>query len=277
MCTSLRVWICLSLIVSAGLCAAADFNDVEFKNLDGESLKLDAHVPDGPGPFPAAILVHGGGWVAGDKRQYITYLFQPLTDAGIAWFSVNYRLAPRYAFPVPAEDIESAISYVMANAAKYKVDTRRIALIGESAGEHLVSYVGARNDTRSRVAAVVSMYGIHDFIAASITWKPLPHELFDLFGIRAVDAETAPRLIRASPVTYISRKMPPFLLIHGSKDEDVPYEQSVEMCDKMNKAGARCQLITIEGAPHGMDHWESHPELLWYKKALVEWLEKSLR
>jgi len=277
MCTSLRVWICLSLIVSAGLCAAADFNDVEFKNLDGESLKLDAHVPDGPGPFPAAILVHGGGWVAGDKRQYITYLFQPLTDAHIAWFSINYRLAPRYAFPVPAEDIESAISYVTANAAKYKVDTRRIALIGESAGGHLVSYVGARNAPRSQVAAVISMYGIHDFIAASIAWKPLPHELFDLFGIRAVDAETAPRLIRASPVTYISRKMPPFLLIHGSKDEDVPYQQSVEMCDKMNKAGARCQLITIEGAPHGMDHWESHPEFLWYKKSLVEWLEKTLR
>jgi acetyl esterase len=277
MCTSLRVCICLSLIASAGLCAAADFNDVEFVNLDGVSLKLDAHVPDGPGPFPAAILVHGGGWVAGDKRQYITYLFQPLTDARIAWFSVNYRLAPRYAFPVPAEDIERAITYVRANAAKYKVDTRRITLIGESAGGHLVSYVGARNGPRSRVAAVISMYGIHDFIAASIAWKPLPHELLDLFGIRAVDADTAPRLIRASPVTYISREMPPFLLIHGSKDEDVPYEQSVEMCDKMKKAGARCQLLTIEGAPHGMDHWESHPEFLWYKKALVEWLEETLR
>jgi dipeptidyl aminopeptidase/acylaminoacyl peptidase len=71
--------------------------------------------------------------------------------------------------------------------------------------------------------------------------------------------------------------MPPFLLVHGSKDEDVPHEQSVEMCEKMNAVGARCELITIEGAPHGMDHWEPHPEFLWYKKALVEWLKKTLK
>jgi len=83
--------------------------------------------------------------------------------------------------------------------------------------------------------------------------------------------------VRASPVVYISRDMPPFLLMHGSKDEDVPYEQSVEMCDKMKKVGVRCDLVTIEGAPHGMDHWETHPEFLWYKKALIDRLQKNLR
>ena len=118
---------------------------------------------------------------------------------------------------------------------------------------------------------------VHDFVAAAVQWKPLPHELLDLFGIDAVRAETVPLLIQASPVIYISKEMPPFLLMHGSKDEDVPYEQSIEMCEKMKKAGAHCDLITIDGAPHGMDHWESHPEWLWYKKALVDWLEKTLR
>ena len=273
----LRTCVCLLLTTSAGLCAAADFTDVEFKYVDGVSLKFDAHIPDGRGPFPAAILVHGGGWVAGDKQQYITYLFQPLSDARFAWFTINYRLAPRYVFPAQAEDVESAIQYIRASATKYKIDAQHIALIGESAGGHLVSYVGARNRAESRVSAVVSMYGIHDFIAASIAWKPLPNELLELFGIEAVDAETAPILMRASPVTHIGREMPPFLLIHGSKDEDVPYQQSVEMCDQMKKAGAHCDLITIKGAPHGMDHWESHPEFLWYKKALVEWLTKTFK
>ena len=257
--------------------SAVDLTDIEYANAGGVRLTLDAHVPDGNGPFPAAILVHGGGWVAGDKQQYITYIFQPLSDAGFAWFSINYRLAPQFRFPADADDVESAIQFVKANAAKYKVDPKRIALIGESAGGHLVSYVGARNRPDSRVAAVVSMYGVHDFVAAAVQWKPLPHELLDLFGITAVTAETAPELIKASPVVYISKEMPPFLLMHGSKDEDVPYEQSVEMCDKMKKAGAHCDLITIEGAPHGMDHWESHGEWLWYKKALVEWLKKTLR
>jgi alpha-L-fucosidase 2 len=256
---------------------AAELKDVVYAEVNGVRLMLDAHVPDSTGRFPTVILVHGGGWVAGDKQEYINYLFKPLTEAGFAWFSINYRLAPQYKFPAATDDVEQAIRYVKANAAKYKVDPRRIALIGESAGGHLVSYVGARSRDQSRVAAVISMYGIHDFITACQEWKPVPTEVLQLFGINAIDATTAPVLIKASPVVYITRDSPPFLLMHGSKDEDVPYEQSVEMCDKMKQAGARCDLITIDGAPHGMDHWEPHPEFLWYKKALVDWLQKTLK
>jgi acetyl esterase len=272
----ISIFACI-LFALCGWARAADFHDIEYEKIDGVSLTLDAHIPDGQGPFAAAILVHGGGWVAGDKQQYITYIFQPLSDAGLAWFSINYRLAPQFKFPADAEDVEAAIRYVKGNAARYKVDVNRIALIGESAGGHLVSYVGARNRPDSSVTAVVSMYGIHDFVAAAMAWKPFPHEVLDLFGIRAVNADTVSYLIQASPVLYISRDMPSFLLIHGSKDEDVPYEQSVEMCDKMKQAGAHCDLITVEGAPHGMDHWEPHPEFLWYKRALVEWLQKILK
>ena len=256
---------------------AADFHDIPYREVNGVRLTLDAHIPDGAGPFAAAILVHGGGWVAGDKQQYITYIFQPLSDAGFAWFSINYRLAPQYTFPADADDVEEAIRWVKANASKYKIDANRIALIGESAGGHLVSLVGAHHQPDTGVAAVVSMYGIHDFITASIEWKPIPTEILQLFGIPAVDAESAPIMIKASPVIYISKDMPPYLLMHGSKDEDVPHEQSVEMCDKMKKAGAQCELITLDGAPHGMDHWETHQEWLWYKKALVDWLQKTLK
>jgi acetyl esterase/lipase len=274
-----RVRVAASVLVFLSLSlpgAATDFKDVVYRKVKGVRLTLDARIPDGPGPFPAAVLVHGGGWIAGDKQQYITYLFQPLTDGGFAWFSINYRLAPQFQFPANADDVEAAIRYVKVNAVKYKVDTRRIALIGESAGGHLVSFVGVRNQPQSRVSAVVSFYGIHDFISACVAWKPVPTEILQLFGIQAVDAETSPVLIKASPVIYVRRDMPPFLLIHGSKDEDVPYAQSVEMCDRVRGAGAHCDLITLEGAPHGMDHWESRPEFLWYKKALVDWLKKTL-
>jgi len=266
----------VALFLLATLARGADFKDVIYRDTDGIRLTLDGHVPEGKGPFPAIILVHGGGWVAGDKQQYITYIFQPLSDAGFAWFSINYRLAPQFKFPADVEDVEAAVGWIKANAAKYKVDAKRIALIGESSGGHLVSFVGARNQPGARVAAVVSMYGIHDFISASIAWKPIPVEILQLFGIPAVNAKTAPILIKASPVVYVSKDMPPFLLMHGSNDEDVPYEQSVEMCNAMKNAGAQCDLITIQGAPHGMDHWEGHPEFLWYKKALVDWLRKTL-
>lgn len=250
--------------------------NVVYSHAGGIDLTLDASIPDGAGPFPAAILVHGGGWVAGDKQQYITYVFEPLSKAGFAWFSINYRLAPQYQFPAPTDDVEQAIRYIRENARKYNIDAERIALIGESAGGHLVSYVGARNRPGSQVAAVVSLYGIHDFITAAMEWKPFPQEVLELFGIKQVNAETAQLLIKASPVMYVSKDMPPFLLIHGSKDEDVPYDQSVEMCARMKQAGSVCDLITIPGAPHGMDHWEPHPEWHWYKKAMVDWLEKTM-
>lgn len=266
----------VALFLLATLARGADFKDVIYREIDGVRLTLDGHVPEGKGLFPGIILVHGGGWVAGDKQQYITYIFQPLSDSGFAWFSINYRLAPQFKFPADVEDVEAAVGWIKANAAKYKVDAKRIVLIGESSGGHLVSFVGARNQPGARVAAVVSMYGIHDFISASIAWKPIPVEILQLFGIPAVNAKSAPILIKASPVVYVSKDMPPFLLIHGSNDEDVPYEQSVEMCNAMRKAGAQCDLITIQGAPHGMDHWEGHPEFLWYKKALVDWLRKTL-
>lgn len=273
-----RVVSLLPFIIGAlNVARAADLKDVVYAQVDGVSLTLDAHIPEGNGPFPAAILVHGGGWVAGDKEEYITYIFKPLSDAGFAWFSINYRLAPKYRFPADADDVESAIRFVKKNAAIYRVDSRRIALIGESAGGHLVSYVGARNRSDSRVSAVVSMYGIHDFISACVAWKPVPTEILQLFGIPAVNAETASILIKASPVAYVTKNMPPFLLMHGSKDEDVPYEQSVEMCSKIKAVGGNCDLITIQGAPHGMDHWEPHPEFLWYKKALVDWLQTNLK
>lgn len=249
--------------------------NVVYGHAGGTELTLDASIPDGAGPFPAAVLVHGGGWVAGDKQQYITYIFEPLSRAGFAWFSINYRLAPQYKFPAPADDVLQAIRYVRENASKYNIDAKRIALIGESAGGHLVSYVGTRY-RGAGVAAVVSLYGIHDFITAAMEWKPFPHEVLDLLGIKQVNAETAPLLIKASPVIYVSKNLPPFLLIHGSKDEDVPYDQSVEMCDLMKQVGARCDLITVPGAPHGMDHWEPHPQWHWYKKAMVDWLEKNM-
>src|SRR5437773_4156894 len=178
---------------------AEDFKDIVYREVQGVRLTLDAHVPEGTGPFPAAVLVHGGGWVAGDKQQYITYIFQPLSDAGFAWFSINYRLAPKYKFPADADDVEAAIRFIKVNAAKYNIDPRRIALIGESAGGHLVSYVGARNRPESRVAAVVSMYGIHDFISACVEWKPVPTEILQLFGISEINADSAPILLKASP------------------------------------------------------------------------------
>jgi acetyl esterase len=266
----------LVLLTCAGALSAGTLKDIEYANKNSESLRLDAAIPDGAGPFPAAILVHGGGWIAGDKQQYITYIFEPLSKAGFAWFSINYRLAPKYRFPAAMEDVEDAIRWLKTHAAEYRVDPFRIALIGESAGGHIVSWVGANYKSDTRVAAVVSFYGVHDVITRAIQQQGKIDEIGLFFDVDRLDAVTAPLLARGSPVTYIKRDMPPYLMIHGTEDQGVPFEQSVEMCNKMSHAGASCEIVSVS-AGHGMDTWEPHPELLGYKEKMVQWLRARFR
>src|SRR5947209_15265074 len=95
----------LLMVALVGVAGAMDKKDVEYGNPGGKPLLLDLHVPDGPGPFPAAILVHGGGFDEGSKSTNVRPLFEPLAKAGFAWFSIDYRLAPQFRFPEAIEDV----------------------------------------------------------------------------------------------------------------------------------------------------------------------------
>jgi acetyl esterase len=274
---SLRLRLTLGALLSAalaGIAAAADFADVEFARAGGESLTLDAHVPDGPGPFPTAILVHGGGFTQGTKQSFIKPLFEPLTRAGFTWFTINYRLAPKHRYPAPVEDVETAIRWVKEHAARYKVDPNRIALIGESAGGHLVSLAGARGRGGTRVAAVVPYYAPHDLEYQAWKRNALGRSLEALFGLTAYDDAARATLRAGSPSTYVRPGMPPYLLVHGTADEQVPYEQSLRFQERMRNAGNTCDLFTIPGGRHGMGSWDAaHPE---YKAFTVDWLKRAL-
>ena len=156
--------IILAIAGAATLSAAAvDQKDVEYTRPDGKPVLLDLHVPDGLGPFPAAVLIHGGGFDEGSKSTNVRPLFDVLANAGYAWFSIDYRMAPEFRFPQAIEDVNSAIRWVKANAAKYHVDVTRIALIGESAGGFLVNYAGTHETPETKVRAVVDLYGPVDY------------------------------------------------------------------------------------------------------------------
>lgn len=251
--------------------------DVPFTKVGDVTLALDAYVPEGEGPFPAVIVVHGGGWVNGNKQSYVQPLFDPLTKGGFSWFTIDYRLAPQYRYPAAVEDVEAAIRYVRANAKRYKVDPDKIAIMGESAGGHLVSLVGARSKPDTKVAAVVSFYGVHDFEAREVP-KGKPTEPVEKFlGVTDLSPKSLKIMREASPLTYVKAGMPPYLLIHGTKDAQVPYEQSPMMCDKIKQAGASCELFTVPDAPHGVGPWEKVPEFQAYKEKMVEWLKATLK
>lgn len=267
-----------------------DRKDVAYAHPDGKPVLLDVHVPDGPGPFPAAILVHGGGFDEGSKSTNVRPLFDVLDKAGFAYFSIDYRLAPEFQFPQSIEDVNSAIRWVKANAAAYRVDVSKIALIGESAGGFLVNYAGTHETPATRVAAVVDFYGPVDYGALAELRRDHP-ERFNMasvnrhaahgggihfFGVERLDPEGLAKLHEISPIAAVHKGMPPFLCIHGTKDDQVTYQQSPDLCQAMRKVGAACELISVEGGGHGMGSWKT-PEMQHWKPEMVAWLKRTLQ
>jgi len=274
---------------TALLGAPLDQKDVEYGHPDGKPLLLDLHVPDGPGPFPTAILVHGGGFDEGSKSTNVRPLFDVLANAGFAWFSIDYRLAPQFRFPQSSEDVNTAIRWVKANAMEYHVDVSKIALIGESAGGFFVNYAGTHATQETRVAAVVDFYGPTDYGELAQLRRDHP-ERFNMttidrhaangggihfFGVEQLDEAGLAKLRAVSPIAAVHNGMPPFLCIHGTKDDQVAYQQSTEMCAAMEMVGANCNLVTIEGGGHGMGSWRA-PEMQHWKADMVAWLKKTL-
>jgi alpha-L-fucosidase 2 len=265
-------------VLLASVAKAEMRKDIEFAKPNGFSLTLDAYVPDGPGPFPTVIIVHGGGFARGDKQTYVPPLFEPLSQAGFTWFTINYRMHPQFKFPAPIDDIEAAIAFVKAHAREYKVDLKRVVLMGESAGGALVSFVGVKNQSAIKLAAVVPFYGVHDWQqraeeeAAGKVGPSIWREFFSVPPGTSPDA--IKRMKEVSAATYIKKGLPPFLLIHGTEDAQVYYQQSVVMQQRMKQAGNTCDLITVQGGPHGMGVITKFPDT---QVKMIAWLKTTLK
>jgi acetyl esterase len=244
------------------------WKDITYSRPGGRALRMDAFIPQGRGPFPAVIVMHGGGWEAGDKVTYVSPVFQPLAEAGFAWFSIDYRLTPYVRIPEQLEDLRNAIRFVREHAAWYHVDPKRIAILGESASGHLVAQVASEPCDGCAVQAVVSFYGVYDF--APWTQKPDSREFLGrLFG-----SWTPQTLEMYSPIDHIRASMPPLLLIQGTGDE--LYQGTMEYASRLKQAGVHYDLVLLNGAPHGMENWAGHPEWAFYKRKLVAWLRSNL-
>jgi acetyl esterase/lipase len=275
----------LGLLVTAGLARgeARLVTDIEYGRAGGESLRLDACVPEGAGPFPVAILVHGGGWSNGDKRGTdkpgsaadISPWFEPLTTAGFTWFSINYRLAPAHRWPACFEDVQTAIRWVKAHAAEYHGDPRRIVLFGHSAGGHLVCLAGVLAQEDTRVQAVLGFAPVTEFEQELPIRGGLSTSLQNLFGRpKEVTPEALAQLRETSPLNHVKPGLPPFLLLHGDADKSVPYQQSLNFQAKLKANGVTCDLITIPGAPHRLTGWSKIDPT--YSARMIAWLRQVL-
>jgi alpha-L-fucosidase 2 len=275
------------------LCAAAlftttihaeDLKDVEYARAGKVSLRFDAHIPNGAGPFAAVILVHGGAWVMGDKTNNVQPLIQPLTDAGFAWFSISYRLAADVARnPIGAamqlgtaeSDVRKAVAFVKDHAAEYRVNPARIALLGESAGGQLAAMAALRPGADTSVQGVVAFYTPSDLATLARTSALIPDGVRDAVKGTLFDDLLMAGLTEFSPINAVSASAPPFLLIHGTDDNVVPFAQSERFCDKLRASSVACELVPVKGGGHGIRAWESM-RMTDYKSPMVRWLERTL-
>ena len=236
--------------------------NVVYGTVGDTKLLLDVYQPDGgTGKRPGIVLVHGGGWVAGDKAFY-TPMGKRLAAKGYDVFSINYRLAPTFHYPAQIDDTQRAVRWIRAHAGDYSLDPDRLGALGDSAGGYLVEILGTR-DTRdnsdrdlagysSRVQCVIDLYGPSDFTLPPTTAGISSQALQILAMYFGKTPDQAPDLYReGSPIIYVDKQSSPFLILHGTTDPLVPADQSQRLNDALTKAGVETSLILLYKKGHG--------------------------
>ena len=235
-------------------------SDIEYSNPDNQHLQVDLARPDGEGPYPAVICIHGGGFRAGNRQSY-DGLIKKLAKNGYVAMTVTYRLAPKYQFPAAVYDVKAAVRWLRANAAKYHVDPDRIGVTGGSAGGHLAQFLGVtaglkqfegdggNPEQSSRVACVVNFYGPSDF-TKSYGKSVDAAEVLPLFLGGNLEKERR-RHIEASPLYWVTPDAAPTLCVHGTKDQYVAFEQAEWIVDRLKAAGVEAELLPMVGSMHG--------------------------
>lgn len=227
---------------------------IEFAAPDGQRLTITVYRPPSAVPAPAIVQVYGGRWQNGgpdDDPDVARYL----AARGYVVFAIDYRHAPRWRWPAQIEDVRTALRWIGEHGAEYRADPSRLALLGRSAGAHLALLAAYRPDAPP-VRGVVSYYGPVD-ITEGYRHPPRP----DPLDVRAIDEaflagtpDTAPDRYRdASPITYITRPVPPTLLIHGSRDHIVEARFGRMLHDRLIATGTQSVLLEIPWAEHAFD------------------------
>lgn len=238
-------------------------------------------------PLPVVAMIHGGGWVNGDRIGYAALGIQLARTGDYAAVGVGYRLSKEASWPAQVFDCKAAIRWIRAHAKEYNLDADKIAVWGSSAGGHLSSLLGTSGDVKelegdlgpntsfsSRVKCVVNLCGPEDFTQALMfdkegqpIWKD--DAVSGLLGGTAQEKQA--NAVAASPVTHLSKDDPPFITFHGTKDQRVAYRHAETIHAALQKVGVTSLLVPITDGGHGS---VSHPEV---KVRGLQFADKILR
>jgi len=218
-----------------------------------------------PGPEtivrPTVLYIHGGGWVHYTKDNMI-FTVLPYLARGMDVVNVDYRQANQSPAPAAVEDCRCALHWLFKHAKEFGFDTERVVVVGGSAGGHLALMTGMLNQDAGfddacafsigrqavKVAAIVDLFGITD--VGQVLQASPDQQAWALEWFAGVpDREKLAR--EMSPLTYVRPNLPPIIMVHGTKDNAVPYEQSVRLHQALDKAGVSNELVTIPNGGHG--------------------------
>ena len=250
---------------------------------------LDVYLPANTSEaLPLVVWVHGGAWLSNDKHADMGYMkntVRSIIDSGYAFASINYRYSTDAVFPAQIQDCNQALQFLYDHAAEYKLDRKKFALIGFSAGGHLATLQALSNNNdvsefypagkkiSFRIKAAIDFYGPSDFIAliGSSNTIDAKNPVALLLGAIPIDRPDLAK--KASPTTYVDKNDPPFLIIQGEKDESVPQVQSKLLKSYLQVAGVPVELIIVEGAPHYGEMFDAE----YIRKRIFTFLQNNLK
>ncbi len=243
--------------------------DIPYASTDHQRQQLDLFWPKKAKQekLPLLVFIHGGAWKNGDKASGHSVVIPFVKSGAYVGASLNYRYSSQGLWPAQIHDCKAAIRWLRGNAKEFGIDPEKIGVIGTSAGGHLVAMLGTSGDVAelegdlgdfkyesSRVTAVVDYFGPAELQSMSKYPSTIDHdapnspEAMLLGGAVQTQVKQAKS---ASPQNHVSKDDAPFLIIHGTKDPLVPYDQSVQFDKALDAVGVSSTLITIQDGGHG--------------------------
>ena len=240
--------------------------DVEYANVNGVSLKADIYYPlDKSKKYPGIAMVHGGGWISGSKENE-KFMAQELASKGYVAIAVGYRLADVAKYPAAITDVENAIKFLIKDKNKYALDSKNIAVLGESAGAQIATLVGVRKE--NKIKAIVNVDGIVSFIHPEA--EESTYAAYWLNGDRNVNLKN---WTEASPLGFVDKNTPPTIFINSSQPRF--HAGRDDMMKKLKSYNIATEFHEIKDTPHSF--WSAEP---WFTETLdltVQFLDKTLK
>jgi len=251
-------WLPIGLLCFLATLASAQTRtqDVVYMKAGGTAFTMDVFKPAKPNKAAVVFMV-SGGWISDHTmlKSFMPDIEKPFADAGFTVFEVVHGAQPRYKVIEIVEQVRTAVRFVHAHAADYGIDTRRVGVSGISSGAHLSLMIGASQDSPVTAVAAISPptdladWGKPAFLLIDDPQMAIfiPAGGFDPKGPRNDMVALARQL---SPITYVTPKFPPTLIVHGDDDKVVPLQQAQSMDQALAKAGVVHNLVVISGGGH---------------------------